>query len=568
MREFETTVDVAIDEARRDSKAETLVADTVLETVLSDGKTTGEGIVEDEKEDGQYPSMKRVAIIMIALYLAMFLIALDRSIVSTAVPSITDEFNSLGDVGWYGSAYLLTGCSFQLQFGRIYTLFNTKHVLLGAIVMFEVGSAICGAAPTSAVFIIGRSIAGAAGAGVFSGVIVIMIPLLPLRKRPAFQGAFGAIFGLSSVIGPLMGGALTSVSWRWCFYINLPIGGFTLLVLCFLIKIPNPEKTNITSLEKFKRLDPLGNFLFLPAMVCLLLALQWGGSEYDWSNSRIVALLVLFGTMIIIWLGIQAWEKETATLPLRILHQRSIASGAFYSICLGAVMMIWIYFLPIYFQAIFGSSAIRSGIQLLPLVLSVVVGSVVAGFLVTAIGYYTPFMITGSCIMAVGAGLCSTFGVDTGAPKWIGYQIVVGLGLGVGTQQGSVAAQRVLNKADVPTGVSLMFYAQNLGGTVFVSAAQNVLSTNLMSNLVSFPRIDPHTVIHTGATDLRTIFSSNELPQVLMAYNEALIQTYYIALGASCVSILAGLSMEWKSIKEVKHSNSSKSGVSPSHEMD
>ncbi|KAL9613423.1 MAG: hypothetical protein Q9167_002021 [Letrouitia subvulpina] len=546
-----------VDKASATENAKTILADTTPESALDNEKgpvDAGKKDGETEEDESQYPSTKIVAVVMIALYLAMFLVALDRTIISTAVPRITDEFNSLGDVGWYGSAYLLTACGFQLQFGRVYTFYHTKWVFLLAIGAFEVGSALCGAAPSSAAFIIGRAIAGAGSAGVFSGVIVIMIPLVPLRKRPAYQGALGAIFGISSIIGPLMGGAFTNnVSWRWCFYINLPIGAFAVLVIILLVKIPSPEKATTTSMEKVKQLDPLGNLFFLPAIICLLLALQWGGSKYDWSNGRIIALFVLFGVLIIVWFAIQVKEKAMATLPLHILKQRSVAAGAFYSLCLGAIMMVWVYFLPIYFQAIFGSSAVRSGVQVLPLVLSLVVGSILTGAMVTAIGYYTPFLIASSCVMSVGAGLCSTFGVHTGAPTWIGYQVVVGFGIGLGMQQSGMAAQRVLDKDDVPIGVSLMFFAQSLGGAIFLSAAQNVFSSHLISNLRQFPIIDPRTIIDVGATALRKVFLPDDLPEVLIAYNKAIIQTYYIALGASCSSILGGLFMEWRSVKGMKH---------------
>ncbi|KAL8649119.1 MAG: hypothetical protein Q9210_004591 [Variospora velana] len=532
----------------------TIVPDPVPEAAQVHGNVDAEDKTDEEEDEGQYPSAKIVAVVMVALYLVMFLVALDRTIISTAVPRITEDFNSLSDVGWYGSAYLLTACAFQLQFGRIYTSYHTKWVLMFAIGTFEVGSAICGAAPNSAAFIIGRAIAGAGSAGVFSGVIVIMIPLLPLRKRPAYQGALGAIFGISSIIGPLMGGAFTqNVSWRWCFYINLPIGAFVVLVIVFLVDVPSPAKATTTSMEKMKQLDPLGNLCFLPAIVCLLLALQWGGSKYDWSNGRIIALLVVFAILTIIWFAIQVWEKERATLPLHVLRQRSVAAGALYSLCLGAVMMVWVYFLPIYFQAIFGSSAIRSGVQILPLVLSLVFGSILVGGLVTAIGYYTPFLIASSCVMSVGAGLCTTFGIHTGAPYWIGYQVVIGLGIGIGMQQSSMAAQRVLHRDDVAIGVSLMFFQQSLGGAIFLSAAQNVFSSHLISTLSFSPDIDPYKILETGATALKSVFPEADLPTVLVAYNEAIVQTYYIALGASCVSIFGGLAMEWKSVKGMKH---------------
>ncbi|KAL8719645.1 MAG: hypothetical protein Q9225_003367 [Loekoesia sp. 1 TL-2023] len=534
MKEVKMSGDSLADNAPGTRSAKTLVANTAPETAQEDGKVDPEK-VGDQEDESQYPSTKKVVVIMIALYLAMFLVALDRTIISTAVPRITDDFDSLGDVGWYGSAYLLIACGFQLQFGRIYTFYDTKWVFLAAIGAFEIGSAICGAAPTSAAFIIGRAIAGAGSAGVFSGVIVIMIPIVPLRKRPAYQGALGAIFGISSIIGPLMGGAFTrNVSWRWCFYINLPIGAFTIIVIIFLVNIPSPEKADTTSMEEIKQLDPHRKYL-LPSGCCMPPTCAAVGREQ-------------------VWLG--QWTDYCSLGPFRRLDhrlQRSVAAGAFYSICLGATMMVWVYFLPIYFQAIFGSSAVRSGIQVLPLVLSLVVGSILTGGFVTAIGYYTPFLIASSCVMSVGAGLCSTFGVHTGAPKWIGYQVVVGFGIGLGMQQSGMAAQRVLDKDDVPTGVSLMFFAQSLGGAIFLSAAQNVLSSHLISNISSFPNIDPRQIIDTGATALRTVFSPSDLPSVSVAYNKAIIQTYYIALGASCVSILAGLVMEWKSVKGMKH---------------
>ncbi|KAI4223058.1 MAG: hypothetical protein L6R36_005688 [Xanthoria steineri] len=544
--------------SRNDVVNDTFITDDTSETARKQDGTDVEKKAEREEDESQYPSTKIVAIVMLALYLAMYLVALDRTIISTAIPTITDEFNSLGDVGWYGSAYLVTACSLQLQFGRIFTLYHTKYVFLAAIGTFEVGSAICGAAPNSTAFIIGRAIAGAGNAGVFSGVIVIMIPLLPLRKRPAYQATIGAIWGISSITGPLIGGALANnVSWRWCFYINLPIGAVAVLIIVFFVDIPSPEGAATTRMEKIKRLDPLGNLVFLPGMVCLLLAIQWGGSKYDWGDGRIVALLVLFSVLIVTWFWTQFQAKENATLPLHILSQRSVAAGAFYSFCLGAVMMVWIYFLPIYFQAIFGSSAIRSGIQMLPLVLSLVAGNISAGSLVTAIGYYTPFLILSSCLMSIGAGLCSTFGVHTTAPYWIGYQILVGWGIGCGMQQTSTAAQRVLEKHEAPIGVSLMFFGQSLGGVISLSAAQNVLSNSLISNLDSFPDVDPRTIIETGATALRSIFSPRDLPEVLIAYNKAIIQTYYIALGISCASIIAGLSMEWRSVKGMKRGKAS-----------
>ena len=201
-----------------------------------------------------------------------------------------------------------------------------------------------------------------------------------------------------------------------------------------------------------------------------------GGSTYAWSNVRIIALLVLAGVLLIGFIAVQFWKGDSATVPPRIIKQRSVAAGFYYALCSGAAMMTIIYFLATWFQAIQGVSAYESGIRLLPLVLALVVGSVSGGIFTTKVGYFAAPLILGVVIMSTGAGLLTTLAVHTSRAKWIGYQVVYGLGLGLGMQMPSMAAQTVLNRHDVPIGASLMFFAQWLGGAVFVSVGQNVLS--------------------------------------------------------------------------------------------
>lgn len=209
-------------------------------------------------------------------------------------------------------------------------------------------------------------------------------------------------------------------------------------------------------------------------------------------------------------------------------------------------------YLPIWFQAIEGVSAVESGIRTIPLVLALVVGAISAGQLTGRIGYYTPFMFVSACIMPIGAGLITTFGLHTSEGIWIGYQIIAGFGMGMGMQQGALAAQTVLNKKDVPTGVSLMFFCQMLGGAIFVSVGQNVFDSNLVKGLTSIVHgLDPSEIVNTGATDLRNIVPANDLQGVLVAYNAALRKAFIVATVMAGVSIFGAALVRWRSVKGV-----------------
>lgn len=362
-------------------------------------------------------------------------------------------------------------CSFQLIYGKIYSFYSLKWCFLGAIGVFELGSLICGVAPTSEALIVGRAIAGLGCAGIFSGALIILAHSVPLRKRPMYTGLIGAMFGIASVAGPLMGGAFTDhATWRWCFYINLPIGAVTIIIIALFFTPPNRAKADkLTNADKIKELDLIGTAVLLPGIVSLLLALQWGGSKYTWSSPTIIGLLVCAAVLLIAFVGIQFWRGEKATIPPRIIKQRSIASASIVALSIGSCFMLLIFYLPIWFQAIKGVTATQSGIRNLPLILGVTIFSIFGGVGVTVIGYYTPFMFVGAALAAVGAGLLTTFEVDTGSSMWIGYQALCGAGIGLVMQQPMIAAQTVLKLEDVPTGTSCIIFFQTLGGALFIS---------------------------------------------------------------------------------------------------
>jgi hypothetical protein len=451
---------------------------------------------------------------------------------------------------------MITGCAFQLLYGKIYTFYSPKWVFLASVFIFEIGSLICGVAQNSLTFIVGRAVAGLGSSGIFSGSIVLTVHIIPLRKRPIYQSFMGAVFLISSVVGPVIGGAFTThLTWRWCFYINLPVGGATIISMIWLLPANNnktEEEILVAKLsirEKIDQLDPIGTLCFLPSVVCLLLALQWGGSAYAWNNARIIALWVLFVVLIIAFAGVQVWKQEHATLPPRILKYSSVTTSTWFAFCISGSLTVIVYFLPVWFQAIEGVSAIESGIRVLPVIIALVVSSIIAGGLVSAVGYYTPFLIACSIIMAVGAGLMTTFKVNSRKAIWIGYQVIYGFGIGLGQQQAGLAAQTVLPTKDVPIGVSLKFFGQQLGGAIFVSVGQNVLSTKLVAGLAGLPNLDPQIIIGLGATELRKYVGADHLMEVLRVYNSALDSVFRVAMILACLSLAGAVLTQWKSVK-------------------
>jgi hypothetical protein len=228
-----------------------------------------------------------------------------------------------------------------------------------------------------------------------------------------------------------------------------------------------------------------------------------------------------------------------------------MAFGAVFAFFIGAAFFLFVYYLPYYFQAIKDTSALQSGIDVLPLILAQVVGTILAGALTSQTGYYMPFIYLSSVFMAVGAGLITLFEVDTSTAKWIGYQIVFGIGAGLGFQQVTLAAQAVLDQKDVAVGTGIAMFTQLFGGALFVSVGLNVFTNKLVSNIIAaqVPGLNPATIISAGATEIRKIVAPEYIQVILEAYNDALVEAYKIGLITSCLSILGAFGMEWVNVK-------------------
>jgi len=303
------------------------------------------------------------------------------------------------------------------------------------------------------------------------------------------------------------------------------------------------------------KLDLVGTPLFVGSIFCLLLAMQWGGSKYSWSSGRIIALFVIFAITFIAFLAVQYFMPNSAQLPLRLFKNRTVVSGTWFGFCVGAAMNILIYYTAVWLQAIKNTTAIRSGVLTIPMVASMVVGSVTAGAIAQRTGWLNPWAIGGACIMPVGAGLLALLEPSSNLGLFQVF-VIFGLGLGMCMQQSNLAIQVVLPMKDVSTGISLVMVTQMLGGAIGIAIGQTVLNNKLSSGLAGIAGLgNADAILNIGATQFRNVVSSEYLPQVLKAYNAALIAVFYVGMGCSLAVIPGALGLEWKNLKKAKEEN-------------
>ncbi|TNY17839.1 ABC transporter [Rhodotorula diobovata] len=501
---------------------------------------------------------KKLAVVFAAMLLCLLLVALDQTILATALPRIASDFDAFDKQGWVSSSFILTQTATILWWGQVLRIYPAKWSLIVAVVVFEVGSAICGGAQNVMALIWGRAISGVGAGGIFIAMLQIIAQVTALEDRPKLFSSFGAVFGISSVIGPLIGGALTDhATWRWCFLINLPVGAVSIVACVFLLKSTLPlgadpnDRTTRGILRQTARMDWLGALLCLGAITCLVLALQWGGNQKPWSDGSVIACFVVAGVLGVALVFWQRYLGDRAMVPGKIFKSigvYGILVSAFMTRC---SLLILTYYIPIYYQAVRNHNATQSGIDILAFCLAVVLSVIIAGRIVALTGRYWYFLVLGPVPGAIGAGLLYTTTPDTSNAKLIGYQILCGIGVGTAMQNSLFAMQATFkdNMRLVGQATGMASFAQFLGGTIALAIGQSALSTQLTKNFALYAPTAPLAVIEQSPLEIHSL-EPDVREQAIVAYVKSLDIVFVICVAFYGLGILAALVIENISIKK------------------
>ncbi|MEU7840276.1 MDR family MFS transporter [Micromonospora sp. NPDC049114] len=418
---------------------------------------------------------QQIRLLMLGLMTGMLLAALDQTIVGTALPTIVGELGGINHYSWVVTAYLLASTASTPLYGKMADLYGRRPVFLFSIGTFLVGSLLAGLSQNMTQLIVTRGIQGLGAGGLLTLAFTIISDVVSPRERGRYQGLFGAVFGIASVAGPLVGGYFAETDWRWIFYINVPLAILAIVVCYHVMRLIPFERRN-------HAIDWLGAGLLVAGVSCLLLALSWGGNEYPWGSGLIIGLFVA-GAVLAVLFVLQEARVAEPILPLRLFRSATFALANSAGFVLGLVMFGSIIFIPLYLQIVKGASPTRSGLLMLPMMAGIIVTSILTGRAMSRIGRYKWFPVAGAATLVLGMLLFTRLQVGTSLWMAFGFMVVIGVGLGLCMQSLVLAVQNAVSIRDLGAGTSSATFFRSLGGSFGVAILGTVLSSRLNSQL-------------------------------------------------------------------------------------
>jgi EmrB/QacA subfamily drug resistance transporter len=415
-------------------------------------------------------SRKERGFILTGLALALLMAALDNTIVGTALPKITEDLGGTADeYSWVVIAYLLASTALAPTYGRFADLWGRRNVYFGCMILFLVGSALCGAAQNITWLIIARGVQGLGGGGLIGLAFVVIGDIASPRDRGKYAGILGGMFALASVFGPLAGGVLTDhASWRWCFYINLPIGIVAFIMLALAFKRNKHGNSQL-------RLDFTGTFIMITIVILVELGISWGGSRYAWDDPLIIILLVI-GLWLIVPFVFSQRDAPAPIIPMRLFRFRNFTIASIAGFLLGIPMFASFIFLPVWFQSVRFYTATDSGIEMLALMLSLITASIIAGGLMTKTGHYRPFLWIGAILLPIGYGCVSLLDENSGQETFIPVQLAIGFGIGLCLNVMTTMAQNVVPPEDLAVATTVVTFFRTVGASLGIAIFTAVLA--------------------------------------------------------------------------------------------